>query len=115
MRKITDLNLKPEKILATHGHFDHLLATFELQSVLKIPFLVHKKDLFLVEEIQKRASYWLGTKRIEPSPQVDEFLNLAAAIPIIPEIQEFDLKDANQALMELKQRQIRGAKVLVME
>jgi alcohol dehydrogenase, propanol-preferring len=43
---------------------------------------------------------------------VVEFLDLAAAIPIKPEFQEFPLKDANQALVELKNRNIRGAKVL---
>jgi propanol-preferring alcohol dehydrogenase len=46
---------------------------------------------------------------------VRAFLDLAANIPIEPDFQEFDLKDANLALMELKERQIRGAKVLKME
>ena len=46
---------------------------------------------------------------------VREFLKLAAEIPIKPEIQEFELEDANQALMELKERKIRGAKVLKIE
>jgi propanol-preferring alcohol dehydrogenase len=44
---------------------------------------------------------------------VSEFLKVAAAIPIRPEIEEFALADANRALLELKQRRIRGAKVLV--
>lgn len=43
---------------------------------------------------------------------VSEFLELAARIPIHPETQEFRLEEANQALLELKQRKIRGAKVL---
>jgi len=43
---------------------------------------------------------------------VIEFLELAAAIPIKPEVQEFTLEEANTALMELKNRKIRGAKVL---
>ena len=43
---------------------------------------------------------------------VSEFLSLAAEIPIRPEVQEFELKAANQALMEIKERKIRGAKVL---
>jgi propanol-preferring alcohol dehydrogenase len=43
---------------------------------------------------------------------VREFLKLAAEIPIEPEVQEFDLEDANRALVELKERKIRGAKVL---
>jgi propanol-preferring alcohol dehydrogenase len=44
---------------------------------------------------------------------VREFLQLAAEADIRPEFQEYDLKDANQALLELKQGKIRGAKVLV--
>jgi propanol-preferring alcohol dehydrogenase len=43
---------------------------------------------------------------------VREFLQLAAEIQIKPEVQEFELKDANRALFELKERKIRGAKVL---
>lgn len=43
---------------------------------------------------------------------VSEFLALAAEIPIKPEIQEYALEEANQALLELKTRKIRGAKVL---
>ena len=44
---------------------------------------------------------------------VTEFLELTADIPIRPEVQTFSLADANAALRELKQRRIRGAKVLV--
>jgi propanol-preferring alcohol dehydrogenase len=43
---------------------------------------------------------------------IAEFLDLAAQMHIQPEVQEFNLQDANQALQELKGRQIRGAKVL---
>jgi propanol-preferring alcohol dehydrogenase len=43
---------------------------------------------------------------------VSEFLALAAEIPIVPEVQEYALEDANQALVDLKARKIRGAKVL---
>ena len=43
-----------------------------------------------------------------------EFLSLAAEIPIIPEVQEFRLEEANQALILLKQGKIQGAGVLRM-
>jgi propanol-preferring alcohol dehydrogenase len=46
---------------------------------------------------------------------VREFLEIASEIPLIPEIQEYDLTEANIALSELKQKNIRGAKVLVMK
>ena len=43
---------------------------------------------------------------------VREFLQLAAEANIKPEFQEYALEDANQALLEMKQGKIRGAKVL---
>ncbi len=43
---------------------------------------------------------------------IREFLALAAEMKINPEVQEYPLEDANIALLELKQRKIRGAKVL---
>jgi propanol-preferring alcohol dehydrogenase len=43
---------------------------------------------------------------------VREFLALAAEANIKPEYQEYDLENANQALLELRQGKIRGAKVL---
>lgn len=43
---------------------------------------------------------------------VREFLQIAAEANIKPEFQEYELKDANFALMEMKQGKIRGAKVL---
>ena len=41
-----------------------------------------------------------------------DFLPLAAEIPIIPEVQEFKLEEANEALVLLKQGRIQGAAVL---
>jgi len=43
---------------------------------------------------------------------IKEFLNLAAQIPIIPEVEVYPLEEANRALIELKEGKIRGAKVL---
>ena len=43
---------------------------------------------------------------------VREFLGLAAEANIKPDYQEFELENANQALLEMKQGKIRGAKVL---
>ena len=43
---------------------------------------------------------------------IGEFIELAARIPIKPEVREYPLEEANRALMELKTGKIRGAKVL---
>jgi alcohol dehydrogenase, propanol-preferring len=65
------------------------------------------KHLWMEKEIKSVANV---TRR-----DVSEFLELAAKIPILAEIQEYKLSDANVALLELKKRIIRGAKVLVMD
>jgi propanol-preferring alcohol dehydrogenase len=43
---------------------------------------------------------------------VAEFLSLAAEMALLPEVQVFPLAEANRALLELRTRKIRGAKVL---
>jgi alcohol dehydrogenase, propanol-preferring len=60
--------------------------------------------LWLEKEIKSVANVAGG--------DISEFLELAAKIPIKPEVQEYRLEDANAALIELKERKIRGAKVL---
>jgi len=45
---------------------------------------------------------------------IEEFLPLAAEIPVTPEVQEFSLSEANHALNLLKQGRIQGAAVLRM-
>jgi propanol-preferring alcohol dehydrogenase len=66
--------------------------------------LDYAEDLWMEREIKSVANV---ARR-----DVAEFLELAAEIPIRPEIQEYPLEDANVALQELKNRKIRGAKVL---
>ncbi len=64
----------------------------------------YSRDLWMEKEIKSVANI---TRR-----DVEEFLKIAAEIPIKPEVQEYPLEEANKALVELKQRKIRGAKVL---
>ena len=46
---------------------------------------------------------------------IAEFLPIAAAIPLKPEVQTYPLDQANRALSELKQGGVRGAKVLLLD
>jgi propanol-preferring alcohol dehydrogenase len=66
--------------------------------------LDYAQDLWMEREIKSVANV--------ARSDVAEFLALAAEIPIRPEVQEFPLEEANKALLELKTRKIRGAKVL---
>lgn len=71
------------------------------EALLGLDYPAH---LWMEKEIKSVANI---TRR-----DVREFLALAAEIPIRPEVKEFPLSEANQALVELKGRSIRGAKVL---
>jgi alcohol dehydrogenase, propanol-preferring len=65
----------------------------------------YPRHLWLEKEIKSVANV---TGR-----DVREFLALAAEIPIKPEVQTYKLEEANRALIELKEGNIQGAKVLV--
>ncbi len=71
------------------------------EALLKLEYPCH---LWLEKEIKSVAN-------VERN-DVAEFLDIAARIPIRPHVEEFELQDANKALIELKQRKIKGAKVL---
>jgi propanol-preferring alcohol dehydrogenase len=64
----------------------------------------YPKHLWMEKEIKSVANVCRS--------DISHFLDLASRIPIRPEYQEYPLQDANQALLELKNRKIRGAKVL---
>lgn len=71
------------------------------EELLKLDYpthLWHEREIKSVANVARR--------------DVAEFLELAAVIPIRPEIQIFSLEEANTALVELKTSKIRGAKVL---
>lgn len=72
-RVIVDFNAKPTLIVATHGHFDHIIAAFELQMVYSIPFLIHKGDEFLVKDLRARTKHWLKVAS-PPPPKIDSFM-----------------------------------------
>ena len=69
--------------------------------LLRLDYPAH---LWLEKEIKSVANVCRSDVR--------EFLALAAEIHIKPDIQEFALEDANEALVELKTKGSRGAKVL---
>jgi propanol-preferring alcohol dehydrogenase len=74
---------------------------FDLSILTKINYASH---LWQEKEVKSVANV---TRQ-----DVNDFLHMAAEIPILPVIQEYTLDEANQALVELKLRKIHGAKVL---
>jgi len=60
LEEIQRRNLTPVAILATHGHFDHVMAVGEIQASYDIPFYLHASDLFLLKRLQSTVKHFLG-------------------------------------------------------
>lgn len=69
--------------------------------------LDYGRQLWLEREIKSVANV--------TAADIREFLELAAEIPIRPELTTYPLEQANRALVELRRRAVRGAKVLVVD
>lgn len=80
------------------------LVTAVIRKNNPIPPLDYTRHLWEEREIKSVANI--------TSRDVEEFLPLAAKIPIIPEVTEFKFEQANEALLLLKQVKINGAAVL---
>lgn len=71
--EIKKVDKKPAAIIATHGHFDHLLAVNELKLAFDIPFYLHKKDEELLKWM-RRSSIRYTKIDPGPAPRVDKYL-----------------------------------------
>lgn len=67
--------------------------------------LDYSKHLWMEKEIKSVAN----VTRYD----VEEFIRIAAEIPLKPDIEEYDFNQANKALIDIKRKHIYGAKVLV--
>ncbi len=73
IRFLKDIAVKPTHIVATHTHFDHVLGVDTIRAKLKIPFLIHRDDLSMLESMQSRVRQIMGFS-VPPPPKVDQFL-----------------------------------------
>jgi len=69
---IDKLGLIPRAIIATHGHFDHVLGVNKLKERYNIAFYMHKNDL----EISRISMNWLRIWGLEPPQDAIEPDNL---------------------------------------
>lgn len=68
--------IKLQAILATHAHFDHVMAAWELQTTFKIPFYLHQADRSILAYMPQSAAFWLKIKNEPaiPLPTIDQDL-----------------------------------------
>ncbi len=61
LEEIQRRNLNLVGMIATHGHFDHVMAAGEIQlSFPSAPLYIHKEDIFLINRLGETAKYFLG-------------------------------------------------------
>ncbi len=60
LEEVVRRKLKLVGLLATHGHFDHVMAAGEIQFTYSVPLYIHKNDQFLLNRINDTAEYFLG-------------------------------------------------------
>jgi len=60
INKINSIGLTPKAIISSHGHFDHNMAVFEIQTCFNIPFFISEKDVFLLNSINNSAKYYIN-------------------------------------------------------
>ena len=65
--------LIPKMILATHGHFDHIMAVWQLQVIYQIPFFIDQEDEFLVKRMQQSAQHFIPGIKCSPPPSKIKF------------------------------------------
>jgi len=62
LEEVQRKNLNPVGILATHGHFDHVMAVGEIQASFDIPLYIFKEDFFLLKRLKETAERFLSHK-----------------------------------------------------
>jgi glyoxylase-like metal-dependent hydrolase (beta-lactamase superfamily II) len=66
-------DLKVAAIVATHAHFDHLVAAQELRRSTGAPFLLHLADRLLLDWYMESGRMFLGVE-LPPPPQIDALM-----------------------------------------
>lgn len=73
LQTVQDHGWTVREILATHGHFDHIMASAEVKAATDAPFRIHERDLPLVESMPRQVQVWLGVD-VPPAAEPDGFL-----------------------------------------
>lgn len=71
LQRIAALDVQIERILATHGHLDHIGGTAELQQALQVPFLFPSGDDFWRLGLPEQARMFGAAEAAIPEPDGD--------------------------------------------
>ncbi|MEM2952264.1 MAG: MBL fold metallo-hydrolase, partial [Nitrososphaerota archaeon] len=72
--------VRVRRIIATHGHFDHVLAVDDIREVLGVEFLIHRADQAVLDILPQSTLRILGVSMKPPKP--DGYLEDGDVIPL---------------------------------
>lgn len=67
-RTVQERGWTVREILATHGHFDHIMASAQLKELTGAPFRAHRRELAVIRSMPQRVREWM---RIDVPPAAD--------------------------------------------
>jgi glyoxylase-like metal-dependent hydrolase (beta-lactamase superfamily II) len=82
MDMVNKYNFKVEKIVNTHGHFDHISANQELKEKTAAEIYIHEQDSEALTDPNKNLSSHLGQKNIVKLNKADNLVNEGDIIEI---------------------------------
>src|ERR1043165_1055564 len=70
---VEEKKLKPERLLLTHAHIDHIMGAQYIHDAYKLLPEVHRSELYFIEKMQATAAMYGVNAEQAPAPQ--NFLN----------------------------------------
>lgn len=83
INKLSELKLKCDMLLLTHGHFDHIWSVADLAQTLNIPVAVHSDDAAALTDDKVNLAFYSGAEVKHHAPDIllsDNELLTAAGI-----------------------------------
>ena len=79
--EITNGNWNVTHVIATHGHFDHVMGVGGVLEATGAPFLIHQAETVVLERAPEVMMRWMGVET-DPPPQPDRTLSEGETIGI---------------------------------
>jgi glyoxylase-like metal-dependent hydrolase (beta-lactamase superfamily II) len=68
--KIKAAKLKPEILINTHGHYDHIFSDDQIRSEFKIPLAIHKDEVEMLNDPYKNGSGIFSLSKTIKTPEI---------------------------------------------
>lgn len=81
LRVVDQQELKVDRIINTHAHFDHVMAVSAIRAATDAPFYLHELDMPVLRELPERARLWLDMD-IDPLDDPDGYLQHGERIAV---------------------------------